>query len=293
MAAGMGSRYGGLKQIDPVGPNGEIIIDYSMYDAIAAGFGKIVFVIRHSFEEAFHKKIAAKIAQNVETAYAYQELDACLGGFACPAEREKPWGTGQAILVAKDVVAEPFAVINADDYYGPNSFKIIAEFLKSSAPDDSYAMAGYVLANTLSKHGEVARGICQVNNEMLLEHVTECTNVKMSNDSFSGIDRNNAAVEFRGNEIVSMNLWAFQPSVFGHLQNQFDDFLAAKGQDERSEFFIPDVVDRLIVENTAKVKVLVTGDEWFGVTYREDRDKAAANINRLIDKGVYPEKLWS
>jgi UTP-glucose-1-phosphate uridylyltransferase len=294
MAAGMGSRYGGLKQIDSVGPNGEIIIDYSMYDAITAGFGKIVFVIRHYFEDTFREKIASKIEQAVDTAYAFQELDSCLGSFKCPDNRQKPWGTGHAILVAKDVINEPFAVINADDYYGRESFKIMANWLNdNSASPNQYAMVGYILSNTLSEHGEVARGVCRACSQMYLEQISECLEIKKSNDAFVGVDRNGEPVIFSGDEVVSMNFWGFKPSIFGHLNDRFGEFLQKKLSEPKAEFYIPDAVDYLIKNQTASVKVLPTEDHWFGVTYRSDRDKAVASINKLIDRGIYPYKLWS
>lgn len=293
MAAGMGSRYGGLKQIDPVGPTGEIIIDYSMYDAIAAGFGKIVFVIRHYFEGAFRAKIAAKIEKAVETAYAFQELDACLGPYQCPGQREKPWGTGHAILVAKDAVKKPFAVINADDYYGSRSFKIMADWLVDNADSsDQYVMIGYTLANTLSEHGEVARGVCRACPQMYLEHISECLELKKSNDSFSGVDQNGQVLTFTGQEVVSMNFWGFKPSVFEYLQAGFENFLKNNISNPKAEFYIPDAVESVLKSNTARVRVLPSEDQWFGVTYRSDRDKAVASINKLVEDGVYPKKLW-
>ncbi len=294
MAAGMGSRYGGLKQIDPVGPNGEIIIDYSVYDAIVAGFGKIVFVIRHYFEDAFREKNASNIEQTVETAYAFQELESSLGNFKCPENRQKPWGTGHAILVAKNVINEPFAVINADDYYGRGSFKIMADWLNKNADSsDHYAMVGYILSNTLSEHGEVARGVCKACREMYLEQIFECLEIKRSDDLFSGVDRDGQPVMFNGDEVVSMNFWGFKPSIFKHLQVRFEDFLKKNLSNPKSEFYIPDVVDYLIKNRMAGVKVLPTEDQWFGVTYRSDRDKVIAGIKKLIEKGTYPNKLWN
>lgn len=290
----MGSRYGGLKQIDPVGPNGEIIIDYSMYDAITAGFGKIVFVIRHYFEDVFREKIASKIEQVADTAYAFQELDSCLGSFKCPGNRQKPWGTGHAILIAKDVINEPFAVINADDYYGRESFKTIVKWLNdNSASPNQYAMVGYILSNTLSEHGEVARGVCGACPQMYLEQISECLEIKKSGNTFSGVDQNGEPVIFSGDEVVSMNFWGFKPSVFRHLHDRFEEFLQKNLSDPKAEFYIPDAVDYLIKNQAASVKVLPTEDHWFGVTYRSDRDKAVASINKLIDKGIYPYKLWS
>ena len=295
LAAGMGSRYGGLKQIDPVGPNGEIIIDYSMHDAVKAGFGKVVFVIRHHFEDAFRAKIGNKLNGIIETAYAYQELDSCLNGFALPAAREKPWGTSHAILVAKDVVNEPFAVINADDYYGPNSFRTMKEYLSnpSTINDNHYSMVGYVLGNTLSEHGTVARGVCQVDKEMLLKKVEERPNIKKTTNGATFIDDDGTEYMLKGDEVVSMNLWGFHPSIFTHLQSRFAKFLKTCGSEQKSELFIPTVVDELINTGRITAKVLVTEDQWFGVTYKEDMPIAQKCIKKLIARGIYPERLWS
>jgi len=294
IAAGMGSRYGGLKQIDSVGPHGEIIIDYSIYDAIKAGFEKIVFVIRHYFEDAFREKIGGKLDGIVETAYAYQELDSCLDGFQLPPDREKPWGTGHAILVAKDAIKEPFAVINADDYYGLHSFRTMKKYLSHSSRinDDHYAMVGFTLRNTLSEYGCVSRGICDVNKEMLLQKVTERTKIKKVTDGATFIDADGIEYTLKGNEIVSMNLWGFHPSIFRHIQRQFNDFLTEHGQEPKSELFIPSVVDKLISNGCISAKVLITEDRWFGVTYKEDMRIARECIKNLINRGVYPEKLW-
>jgi len=292
LAAGLGSRYGGLKQIDSIGPNGEIIIDYSIYDALSAGFGKIVFVIQHYFEEAFRKKIGSKFDNLIETAYAYQELDACLDGFKPPEARSKPWGTGHAILVARDVIHEPFAVINADDYYGPNSFKMIAGFLaaKDLCPND-YAMVGWTLKDTLSEYGPVARGVCKCDERMFLRKITECKKVEKIKGCVRYLDD---GIEhfLKGSEIVSMNLWGFQPSIFQHLQSLFRRFLKEHGNEKDSELYIPAVIDELIETNKATVKVLLTNDTWFGVTYRRDRVIAARCIRELINQGLYPENLW-
>jgi dTDP-glucose pyrophosphorylase len=294
LAAGMGSRYGGLKQIDPVGPNGEIIIDYSMFDAVKAGFEKVVFVIRHYFEEAFREKIGSKLDGVVETAYAYQELDCCLDGFKLRPDREKPWGTGHAILVAKDVVDEPFAVINADDYYGPYAFRVMQKYLSHSSKinKDHYAMVGYILRNTLSEYGHVSRGICEVDKEMLLKKVTERTKIKKVDNGAMFVDAEGTEYLLQGDEVVSMNLWGFHPSIFTHLQNQFNDFLANHGNELKSELYIPSVVDELIKTGQITAKVLTTDDRWFGVTYNEDMLIARACIKELIKRGVYPEMLW-
>ncbi len=290
LAAGLGTRYGGLKQIDAIGPHGETIIDYSIYDAIRAGFGKMVFVIRHYFEEAFREKVSSKFDRFVETAYAYQELDACLGGFTLPANREKPWGTGHAILVCRDVIHEPFAVVNADDYYGVHSLKTMAGFLAGN--DVDYGMVGYVLRNTLSKHGGVSRGVCQCDAHMLLKKVVECKKIEKAGTGAQYLDGDGKCHTLTGDEIVSMNLWGFQPSIFAHLQSQFERFLRDHGSEPKSEMYIPAVVDALIAAGLATVKVLQTHDTWFGVTYRQDKDVAVKCIHKLIAEGIYPERLW-
>jgi UTP-glucose-1-phosphate uridylyltransferase len=294
MAAGMGNRYGGLKQIDPVGPNGQIIIDYSMFDAIAAGFDKIVFVIRHYFEDAFKEKISRKLEDKVETTYAYQELDASLGGFAVPSGREKPWGTGHAVLVAKESIAGLFAVINADDYYGPNSFKAMKHHLNTTAADceNEYAMIGYTLRNTLSEYGAVCRGVCQCDEQMLLKKIVERINVEKQGQGATCFDETGQRIFLTGDEVVSANFWGFQPSVFGHLERLFRDFLDEQGQDTKAEFYIPTAIDTLIHDGSIRVKVLPAKDNWFGVTYRQDMPGARKCIRELIDKGVYPENLW-
>ena len=294
MAAGMGNRYGGLKQIDPIGPNGEIIIDYAIYDAVRAGFGKLVFVIRHCFEEAFREKIGSKFDGIAETAYAYQELGAAVGGFAVPPDRQKPWGTGHAILITKDVIDEPFAVINADDYYGPNSFKLMSQYLSGTQQRESgdHAMVGYVLRNTLSEYGHVSRGVCECDGEMLLKKVTECTKIEKTGKTARYIDEEANEQILSGDEVVSMNLWGFGPLIFKHLERQFGEFLAEHGGDNKTEFCIPSAVDELIHKGQGRVRVLPTPDSWFGVTYRQDKETAVAKINELIKKGVYPERLW-
>jgi len=295
IAAGMGSRYGGLKQIDPVGPNGEIIIDYSMHDAIEAGFKKIVFVIRHHFEDAFREKIGSKLEGLVETAYAFQEMESCLEGFPIPQAREKPWGTGHAILVAKDVIQEPFAVINADDYYGREAYRIMADQLTQMANrgnGDEYAMVGYILRNTLSEYGSLARGVCQYCPDMYMTNVTERTNIRKQGDGAVFVDEQGNEQHLTGDEIVSMNLWGFGQDIFDHLQQQFNDYLREHSAENKSEFYIPTVVDNLVQRNQKKVKILKTHDNWFGVTYPEDKAIAQECISKLIGQGVYPAKLW-
>jgi hypothetical protein len=293
LAAGLGTRYGGLKQIDSIGPNGETIIDYSVYDGIRAGFRKAVFVIRHSFAEEFREKVSSKFDKVIETAYACQELDACLGNFKLPGDREKPWGTGHAILVCRDLIHEPFAVVNADDYYGAHSLGIVADFLatKDVASTD-YGMVGFVLRNTLSEYGPVSRGVSQCDEHMMLKKVVERKKIEKTSDGARYLDPDGQPHPLTGDEIVSMNLWGFLPSVFPHLQAQFDRFLRDHGAEPKAELFIPSVVDALIGSGKATVKVLRTDDTWFGVTYRPDRDIAVRCTRRLIEEGVYPERLW-
>lgn len=293
LAAGLGARYGGLKQIDSVGPNGEIIIDYSIYDAIEAGFGKLVFVIRHYFEDVFREKIGSKFDGIVETAYAYQELDSALGDFTLPANREKPWGTGHAVLVARELIDEPFAMINADDYYGIDSFKTTAQFLSGSAVSPTcYAMAGFRLGNTLSDYGTVARGVCHCDETMFLHDITERTRVEKRQGAACYIDDDGTEHALSGEEVVSMNMWGFHPSISTHLSRQFGDFLKDHGNEAKAEFFIPTAVGNLVESNQVKVQVLPTHDNWFGITYREDREIARQRVAALIAEGRYPERLW-
>lgn len=294
IAAGMGNRYGGLKQIDPVGPNGEIIIDYSMFDALTAGFDKIVFVIRRFFEHAFKEKIGTKLERHVATAYAYQELDSCLDGFAVPVGRERPWGTGHAILTARELIQEPFAVINADDYYGPSSFKTMKRYLSetASACENEYAMVGYILRNTLSESGPVSRGICRCDEQMMLETVVERANIEKQGDGARYLDETAKPIMLTGDEIVSMNFWGFKPSVFAHLQRLFRDFLSKFGNDANAEFYIPTAVDNLVRDGHVRVRVLPAKDSWFGVTYRKDMLVARKCIRELIDEGSYPQELF-
>ncbi len=290
IAAGMGSRYGGLKQTDSVGPNGETIIDYSMYDAIKAGFGKIVFVIRHCFEEAFKEKIGSKLEGLVETAYAYQELSSSINGFVLPANRKKPWGTGHAVLVAKDLISGPLAVINGDDYYGPDSYKVMKDYLVAGNKD--YAMVAYLLRDMLSEYGYVSRGICQCSQDMFLEKVTEITKIRKRDTDIVFVDENGREQKLADDKIVSPNFWGFRPCIFDYLQKQFNDFLKERGNDQKSEFYIPAVVDNLVAAGEKRVKVLRTPDRWFGVTYKQDKQIAQARIKELIEKGIYPRKLW-
>ncbi|MFI4912500.1 MAG: NDP-sugar synthase [Sedimentisphaeraceae bacterium JB056] len=293
MAAGMGSRYGGLKQIDPVGPGGEAIIEYSMYDAIKAGFGKIVFVVREQFKDLFDEKIGSKVKGKIEVAYACQELEKCLGDYKLPPQREKPWGTAHAILVAGEIVNEPFAAINADDFYSRNSFTTMADFLSNpNLKAGEYSMVGFKLANTLSEHGSVSRGICQADEQNLLQKVVEHTKIVKDGSKIYNINDDETKKPMNADDIASMNFWGFGPDIFEHIKEQFAEFLNEKGKELKSEFYIPFVVDRLINEGKATVKVLPTESHWFGVTYKEDKEAVQQSIAKLIADGLYPEKLW-
>jgi dTDP-glucose pyrophosphorylase len=288
----MGSRYGGLKQMDPVGPGGERILDYSLYDAISAGFAKVVFVIRHSFEQDFRDRIGHKLDGRAETAFAFQELDACLGGRPVPAGREKPWGTAHAVLVAADLIDSPFAVINADDYYGPMAYRRAMEAMRDMASGDGreQAMVGYLLRNTLSEHGGVSRGVCRCDDQGYLTGVTETHGLRAQ--GADGVaEEGGSRRTLSADQIVSMNFWAFHPLIFVHLRRQFDEFLSTEA-DSKKELYLPAVVDRLIADRQIRVKVLPTEDRWFGVTYKEDRDRVTARISELIGRGVYPPRLW-
>lgn len=281
MAAGMGSRFGGLKQIEPIGKNGEILLDYSVYDAVKAGFNKVVFVIKHSIEEDFKAIIGKRIEKTVKTEYVFQETDALPQGFVCPAEREKPWGTAHAVLCCKDVVKEPFAVINADDYYGSSAFKKIADFLLNNNND--YCMVGFRLINTLTENGYVSRGVCEIKDGML-ESVTERT--KISDCKYTE-DDGKSWTELPPDTVVSMNLWGFMPDLFEYAQNGFEDFLKEKINVPKSEYYLPSVVSELIAANEKKVHVLIAEDKWYGVTYKEDKQKVVDAIGKMVEDGLY------
>src|ERR1039457_4515442 len=291
LAAGMGSRYGGLKQIDPVGPAGETIIDYSIYDAMRAGFGKLVFVIRKDIEQQFREIIGTRFEKRIAVDYAYQELDKLPPGHALPAGRTKPWGTTHAILMAEKIVKEPFAAINADDFYGQQAYKTLAQHLTSGTPD--YAMVGFILKNTLSDHGTVARGVSRVDANNYLTHIVEMMKIERDGGGAKNTDADGRITKLTGDEAVSMNFWGFTPALFPLLRTQFDAFLKQSGAELKSECYIPSAVNDLVVTGQAKVKVLRTNDSWFGVTYREDRPQVVESIRQLIAQGKYPEKLWA
>ena len=293
LAAGMGSRYGGLKQIDGLGPNGETIMDYSVYDALRAGFGKVVFVIRKDFEEAFRKAVISKYADKVPCEVCFQSVDSVPEGCTYNPERTKPWGTNHAVLMAKDLIKEPFAVINADDFYGRESFQVLADYLKSvEGTTGKYCMVGYRVANTLSENGSVSRGVCATDENGYLTDVVERTKIEKVGDKIiyteDGVD-----TEIAPNSPVSMNMWGFTPEYFEYVEKAFVEFLQARGQELKSEFYIPTLVNDMIRSGKATCKVLDTTSKWFGVTYAEDRPQVVMKINNLVREGVYPEKLFS
>lgn len=291
LAAGMGSRYGGLKQIEPVGPGGEAIIDYSIYDAMRAGFGKLVFVIRRDIEQAFKEFIGARFEKRIPVEYVYQELDKIPAPFSVPAGRTKPWGTTQAILMTEGVINEPFAVINADDFYGAESYRVLSQHLQSGSED--YAMVGFVLRNTLSDFGTVARGVCQVSEDGYLKGIVELTSIGREGDHAKNTDGEGKVTLLTANEPVSMNYWGFTPKIFGQLREHFQKFLETNGKDLKKECYIPSTVNDILVAGQGKVKVLRSNDPWFGVTYREDHPNVVESIKRLVRDGKYPERLWS
>lgn len=292
LAAGMGTRYGGIKQIDQIGPSGECIMDYSVYDAIASGFDRVVFVIRRSFERAFREKVLDKINDKIRTDLAFQELENLPASFTCPPDRKKPWGTGHAIWIARDIIDEHFAVINADDFYGREAFRAMAEYFQSigAGATGQYAMCGYRLENTLSDHGHVSRGVCKVNTSGKLQNVQEYTAIQKNANG--QIISQKEAIALHPDDIVSMNFWGFTPDVFLHLDEKLVAFLTKNLDDPSVEIYIPFVVDELIRENKANVRVLQSKARWFGVTYKQDKATAAAFIRKMVTENIYPEKLW-
>lgn len=292
LAAGMGSRFGGLKQVEPVGPNGETILEYSIFDAIRAGFGKVVFVIRESFAEDFKARFESKLSGKIKIEYVYQELNKLPEGFELPDGREKPWGTGHAVLMAKDKINEPFAAINADDFYGAEAYQVMAEYLSKSVKSEVFSMVGYQLNNTLSDFGSVSRGICVTNQNNQLSKITETHKIRLEHGTILCESENHETVELTGKETVSMNFWGFHPSVFNRIENQFINFLKENIQLPKSEFYIPFVVFEMIQKGQVAVDVLKADSPWFGVTYKEDKPFVIEQIEQLTRKGIYPDKLW-
>jgi dTDP-glucose pyrophosphorylase len=288
MAAGIGSRYGGLKQIDPVGPSGEIVLDYSVYDAIRAGFGKVVFIIRPDIEADFKEAMGSKFEGKIEVEYVFQTVESLPPKFSVPEGRTKPWGTGQAILVAKEAVNEPFAVINADDFYGRESFEVIAKQLMATDVNSTdFSMVGFYIKNTLSSNGSVARGYCDVQGGKLAT-VEEYFEIERKED---GVIRHSGG-EMKDDDMVSMNTWGFTPKLFDSLESGFIDFLNKEGGELKSEYLLPEVIDQMIQNGEANVAVLPSNEKWMGVTYTEDKPQVMAGIRTLVDAGIYPQNLW-
>ena len=292
LAAGMGSRYGGLKQLDGVGPSGETIMDYSIYDAVKAGFGKVVFVIRKDFEEDFRIKVASKYEHLLPVEIVFQAVDDLPQGFTCPESRTKPWGTNHAVLMGRDVIKEPFAVINADDFYGRESFEVLAEELRRmEGTANQNCMVGYRVGNTLSESGTVARGVCETNEEGFLTGVVERTDVQRVDGEIVFTDEHGDKVVIDEYTPVSMNMWGFTPDYFKHSEESFVSFLEKNINSEKGEFYIPFVVNNLINNGVSTCKVLDTPSKWFGVTYPNDRPDVVAKLQKLADEGTYPQNL--
>lgn len=296
MAAGIGSRYGGLKQIEPIGPGGEIILDYSVFDARKAGFGKIIFVINKQIELAFRERIDQTIGQHCETAYAYQELGNLPNGFDVPPERVKPWGTAHAVLSCKDLIDTSFAVINADDFYGQTAFQALSSYLKNAQDINGqydFCMVGYQLQNTLTEYGHVARGVCQVDHGDRLIEVRERTRIEQFGERIKYTEDGETWIEIPVDSLVSLNLWGFTPRILTEIEVRFSRFLTENhGNLLSAEYFLPEVVNQLLAEHKAVVKVLRTKERWFGVTYQEDKLRVKEAVGNLIQRGVYPEVLW-
>ncbi|OGV68449.1 MAG: nucleotidyltransferase [Lentisphaerae bacterium RIFOXYB12_FULL_65_16] len=296
LAAGIGSRYGGFKQIDPVGPNGEIVLDYTVYDAWKSGFGKVVFVISPTLDATFRQHFDTCLPGRMQVDYVFQRMDDLPPGFSVPKDRQKPWGTGHAIWSARNAIREPFGAVNADDFYGRGAYQTLADFLKARSAADklpTYCMVAYRLANTLTPHGTVARGICTADGRGFLSTVVERTKIEaVAGGSARFQDADGSWTPLTGNEPASMNYWGFTPSLFDRLSSEFTEFLKTRGAELKSEFFIPTVVDTLIKRGQCQCAVLSTDEKWFGMTYREDRPKVTESIRALIGAGLYPEKLW-
>ncbi len=293
LAAGMASRYGSMKQIQSFGPSGETIMDYSIFDAMRAGFGKVVFIIREDFESDFKEIFEPKLNGKIETEYVFQRLEDHLGRHQVPADRKKPWGTAHAILAAKEVINEPFAVINADDFYGSDSFKKAYDFLVSEANDSTYCIVGYELNKTLSENGSVSRGVCEVDEKGNLESINERTKIYRNDEGKITYEDTDGLHEVSENSVVSMNFWGFAPNVFGIIENLFHEYLDEHINEPKAEFFIPIVADKFSKSGMGVIKVIPTSSQWFGVTYKEDAPTVQASLDALVSNGEYPDNLWA
>jgi UTP-glucose-1-phosphate uridylyltransferase len=295
LAAGIGSRYGGMKQIDQVGPSGEAIIDYSVYDAIRAGFGKIVFVIRKEIEKDVREFFEHKLAGKIQMEFVYQELNMIPEGYTCPPARIKPWGTAHAIWVAAEAINEPFVAINADDFYGRGSYLKMVEYLmsKSHAGSSNYCMIGYQIHNTLSDYGSVSRGICESDDQSFLKAVVERPEIFRINGGIAYRDEHGRDVPLSADALVSMNIWGFTPAIFDHIGKQFTEFIRENISNIKAELYIPKIVNEIIKSGKGNIKILPATDKWFGVTYKEDKQAAVQNIRKLIGNGIYPKNLWT
>jgi dTDP-glucose pyrophosphorylase len=294
LAAGIGSRYGSLKQLDQIGPSGETIVDYSVYDAIRAGFGKVVFVIKENIATEFREVFDGKLKDKIEVDYAFQEIHKLPEGTVLSKERTKPWGTGHAVIMAADLIHEPFAVINADDFYGRGSYQSIADFYKDWKPSkiNAYCMVGFELGKTLSENGSVSRGVCKADGCGLLLEVNERTKIERDQKGIAYIGENEESFYLDDRTTVSMNFWGFTPSFFKYLEEGFLEFMKTNASSPKAEFYIPAVINDLLKRKEASVKILANSDQWFGMTYREDREMVVSKISELVKAGIYPANLW-
>ena len=295
MAAGIGSRYGGLKQMDPVGPGGEKIIDYSVYDARRAGFGQVVFVIRRDMEDDFREHIGRRIEGRIDTAYVHQELEPLPQGFKVPENRAKPWGTAHAVAACRDRVRTPFAVINADDFYGPSTFQVLCSYLQNIREQEGiheYCLVGYLLGKTLSEHGDVSRGVCEITSDGTLREIHERVKIRKFGNTIRHTEDGKTWIDLPADSVVSMNMWGFTPSLFDELEAGFVEFLNKKGSDPKAEYFLPARIGELVAAGRARVRILPTEERWFGITYKEDKPVVERAVLDLVEQGVYPPSLW-
>jgi len=293
LAAGIGSRYGGVKQMDQIGPGGESIIDYSIYDAMRAGFGKIVFVINKKIEKDFREVWEPKLKDRIDFEFVIQDPEDLPSGYELPDDRVKPWGTGQAVMAARKVIDTPFAVINADDFYGPESYQLIVDYLTQNADESKYCMVGYHLYNTLSDFGTVSRGVCAFDEDQMLNNITEITNIEMKGGMIGYETPEGNFAELRKNTLVSMNIWGFRPGIFRFLEKGFESFLSENISNNKAEFLLPAVIHDMVMAGHISVRMLETDFEWFGVTYQEDKPITIEKVNKMVENGVYPPSLWN